>query len=185
MLGPAARARPIGCTPHRSPTSIAARTRRTTLTRARSTRRMWATSSLALQEHGRGDRRLHRRDVSERRWADRVSAGVSGGGVSACPRRWRRVHCRRGADRTRSHGHELLGVRGSGRRAGHRRAGQAAREWPSDRRGHHDAGDRGRVRQRDGVLQHVWRQHGLVRHWSRGARCAARRGAADACAACR
>ena len=43
-----------------------------------------------------------------------------------------------------------------------------------DRRGGHDARDRGVVRQRDGVLQHVRRQHGLVRDRARGARRVAR-----------
>ena len=53
---------------------------------------------------------------------------------------------------------------------GHRRARQADRQrLPAWRRGH-DAGDRGVVRQRHGVLQHVRRQHRLVRGRPRGAR---------------
>ena len=48
--------------------------------------------------------------------------------------------------------------------------GQADRQRLSARRGGHDAGDRRVVRQRHGVLQHVRRQHRVVRRRARGAR---------------
>ena len=72
----------------------------------------------------------------------------------------------------------LLGLRGTGRRAGRRGARQAHRQrLPARRRGH-DARDRGRVRQRHGVLQHLRRQPRLLRRRPRRAR--RRRGGAAA-----
>ncbi len=52
--------------------------------------------------------------------------------------------------------------------------GKAARQRPSDRGRRDDARDRERVRQRDGVLQYLRRQHRVVRGGDRGARRRAR-----------
>ncbi len=85
------------------------------------------------------------------------------GGIQSGPGRRRRLHRRRGADRVRPHRHPLLRLRGPGRGARHRGAGQAHRQRPPHRRGGHHPGDRRGVRQRDGVLLHLWRQHRLLR----------------------
>ena len=53
--------------------------------------------------------------------------------------------------------------------AGHRHHGQAHRQRPSARRRGHNPGDRRFLRQRDGVLQHLRRQPGVVPHRPRGA----------------
>ena len=93
----------------------------------------------------------------------RAAAGVPASGLPARARGGRRVHRRRGPGRIRPRRDALLGLRDAGRDAGHRHAGQADRQRPSARRGGHHAGDRGVVRERDGVLQHLRRQPGLVR----------------------
>ena len=74
------------------------------------------------------------------------------------PSRRRGADRRRGPGRVRPRRRRHVGVRRPGRRAGHRHDGQADRQRPSARRRRHDPGDRRRVRQRDGVLQHVRRQ---------------------------
>ena len=94
----------------------------------------------------------------------------------------RRLHRRRSADRLRPRRLALLDVRDAGRRARHRHARQAHRQWPSDGRGDHDARDRGVLRQRHGVLQHLRRQSGLVRRRPGGARRHPRRRLAGECA---
>ena len=58
----------------------------------------------------------------------------------------------------------------------HRDSGQAHRQRASARRGRDDSGDRGLVRKRHGVLQHLRREPGLLRDRSRGARRDPRRG---------
>ena len=80
-------------------------------------------------------------------------------------------------------GTHFYALRGPGRRARHRRAREADRQRVSARGRRHDAGDRGVVRQRHGVLQHVRRQHGVVRGRAGGARRGAGRTAAGARAA--
>ena len=75
-------------------------------------------------------------------------------------------------------GTHTLGLRDPGRRAGHRHAGKADRQRPPARRGSDHAGARPLVRDRDGVLQHLRRQPGLLRGGPGGAGRAARRAAA-------
>ena len=75
----------------------------------------------------------------------------------------RRADRRRGPGRVRSGRHGVVGVPARGRGPGHRHDGQADRQRPPARRGRHDPGDRRRLRQRHGVLQHVRRQPGLGR----------------------
>ena len=99
---------------------------------------------------------------------------VLAGGLPARTRGRRRLHRRRGANGLRPARHGLLGVRALRRRAGRCGAGQAHRQRLSDGRGGHDAGDCRELRHGDGVLQHVWRQHGRV---CGGAGHAARHGA--------
>ncbi len=115
-------------------------------------------------------RRLPRRDAAERRRPDRPPAGLPGGGLPARAGRGRRVHRRRGADGLRPAGGALLGLRGAGRRAGRRGAGEADRQRLPARGRRHHAGDRGLFRQRHGVLQHLRRQPRLVRRRPRRAR---------------
>ena len=172
-------ARRTGCTSRRCPTSIAARSSATTRRRARSTRRTSARSSIALRGARRGARRLHRRDVSERRRPDRVSARLSArtcigtcaraGGVCIADE----VQTGLGRMGTNFWAFEEQGVVpdivvmgkpiGNGHPIG---AVVTTREIADG------------VRQRHGVLQHVRRQHGVVRGRPGGARRAARRGAA-------
>ena len=122
--------------------------------------------------------RLHRRDVPERRRTADAAAGVSGGGVPPGARGRRRGHRRRGADGPGAHRHALLGVRGPRRRARHRRAGQAAGQRLPDGRRRDHAGDRGGVRHRHGVLQHVRREQRGLRRGAGDAAGDDRRGAA-------
>ncbi len=96
------------------------------------------------------------------------------------PRGRRRLHRRRSADGLRPDGHALLRLRSAARRPRHRRAGQADRQRLSARRSGDDAGDRRVVRQRHGVLQHVRRQHRVVRGRAGRARRRAGRAAAGA-----
>ena len=58
----------------------------------------------------------------------------------------------------------ISGASDPGRCARHRDHGQAHRQRPSAGRGGHDAGHCRRLCQRHGVLQHLWRQSGLLRH---------------------
>ena len=79
-------------------------------------------------------------------------------------------------------GTRRLGIRHAGRRARHRDAREADRQRVPARRGRHAAGDRRRVRQRHGVLQHVRRNAGGVRGGPGRARRDARRAVAGPCA---
>ena len=74
-----------------------------------------------------------------------------------------RADRRRGAGRLRARRRAFLGLRDAGRRARHRDDGQADRQRPSAGGRRHDPGDRRRLRQRDGVLQHVRRKPRLLR----------------------
>jgi Ser/Thr protein kinase RdoA (MazF antagonist)/murein DD-endopeptidase MepM/ murein hydrolase activator NlpD len=71
--------------------------------------------------------------------------------------------------RARPAGRAVLGVRARRRGPRHRRDGQVARQRPPAGRGGDDPRDRRGVRQRHGVLQHVRRQHRVVRGRQRGA----------------
>ena len=125
--------------------------------------RTCATSSSACGRRPPG-RRLHRRDLSERRRADHAArpatsrrsiATFAPPAASASPTKCRRAS----AASARISGR----FEAAGRRARHRRHGQADGQRASARRRRHDAGDRRLVRQRHGVLQHLRRQHRLLR----------------------
>jgi alanine-glyoxylate transaminase/(R)-3-amino-2-methylpropionate-pyruvate transaminase len=80
-------------------------------------------------------------------------------GLRTRPRRRRRLHCRRSADRLWSHGHAFLGLRDAGRDAGHRHAGE--RHWqrlPAGCGCHH--AEDCAVTRWQGPLQHLRRQSG-------------------------
>ena len=127
----------------------------------------------------RAGRRVHRRVDPRRRGpgrpagrlpARRLRARPRGGRASASPTRSRSASAASGRA---FWGFELGGVVPDivtlGKPIGQR---------PSGRRGRDDAGDRALVRDRDGVLQHVRRQPGLLRGRARGARRDRRRAAA-------
>ena len=127
-----------------------------------------------VRGRGRGDRRsaacgrsgpgrLPGRVDAQHGRPDRVPARLPVRGLPARARGRRPVHRGRGPDGLRPDGHALLGVRDAGRRAGRPRARQADRQRvPAGGRDHHPR-DRGRLRQRHGVLQHVRRQPGGLR----------------------
>ena len=79
-------------------------------------------------------------------------------------------HRRRGAGRVWTRRRAVLGIRDPGRRSRHRHDGQAHRQRPPARRGRHDPGDRRRICQRHGVLQHLRRQPRVLRDRARGPR---------------
>ena len=112
---------------------------------------------------GRPARGVSLRESALLRRADRAAARLPRRGVPARTRGGHRVHRRRGPGRIRPRRVARLGLRRTGRRAGHRHDGQAHRQRASAGRRRDDAGDRRGVRQRHGVLQHVRRQPGRLR----------------------
>ena len=171
-------ARRIGCTSRRCPTSIAAQFKRERSAKpARSTRRT-----------SRDDRREHSRASAAASAAFIAETCPSVGGQLILPpgylaNVYEHVRAAGGvciADEVQTG----LGRMGTSFWAFEEQDvvpdivvdGEAARQRASDRRGRDDARDRRGVRQRDGVLQHVRREHRVVRGGDRGARraCATR-----------
>ena len=152
----AAKGRRRGCTCCRCPTPIAGSTGATIRAPARSTR--------SSPGHVRESRRRSS-PRARRASADRSSCRIGYLRIRLRdrPRGRRRLHRRRSADGLRADGHALLRLRSPARRPRHRRAREADRQRLSARRRGDDGGDRGVVRQRHGVLQHVRRQHRVVR----------------------
>ena len=114
-------------------------------------------------------RGLRGRADPELRGPDRAAAGLPGGRVPACARGGRGVRRGRGAGGVRARGRRLLGLRTAGGGAGHRDAGQTDGERAPGRGGGDDSRNRGLLRQRDGVFQHVRGEPGVVRGGAGGA----------------